>query len=113
MGDDQTNIVSLTEFRERSNKSVINAVSTEFGDSFEFKNTARMMLNITVFGLPDSEIPLDVLVSATDADSKYNLAALFENTSCKPRLLALAEGLERMSALIRHIHDGTTPPQKA
>jgi hypothetical protein len=110
MGDENNKVVSLTEHRERLRrqteeqllqKTMLDMSSAE---GFSFDDPMVYMLGIGVFGSNNPTAPIDVIVTATDSDNKYNLAKLFDFSPDESRLLALAEGLEKLAAVVRQVY---------
>jgi hypothetical protein len=96
VSDDNNKVVSLSEARAQREKR---------GQDYDDIENAHLMLSISIFKVPGIEAPIDITISATDADSNYNLSALFVGESeTTPRLLAFALGLVRLADLVVALH---------
>lgn len=72
---------------------------------------AHMVLNISVFSIPEATYPFDILISATDEDNLLGLSALFEpQYPNQHRLLSLANGLDKLASLMRKTYRQVTDP---
>lgn len=85
------NVVSFETYRKTNETAVVEK---------------SLMVTISLWHVTNSQSPIDIAIHATDADKQYDFAALFDCDDAKPRLLALADGLDRLAGELRNVHKG-------
>ncbi len=106
MSESEANVVSLDAFRKQERDK------GERGEDEGTVSTKALMVSVTLWRVNNPESPIDVSITATEADQRYNFAALFDADPGTPRLLALADGLEALAGKLRSLHNTLASPDE-